>query len=387
MNGLFGQMGPSGMDPMFGGPQPQAPAPAPAPEPMGFGDRMMGILGGLGTGMQNFLEDDEKRARLAIALNSMRLNPDPNLARAMQGQMETAQATRLLSAQGNRTAMALEAEAGRIESADSSRASQLRSAAEFIRSNPQNSEAAKAGMELLFDTGATQFAPTVSGIQRDPNTGQQYVSYADRNTGEVRRVDIEGATDLTPQQEAELETDRSIRLLDIKTAQERGFAMMDRAESLYGSLNAYYKALEALDQNADSGFIRTNFLPAFDEATSSLRQAANSLGIDVINSATFGALSATELRLALSTELDLSLSPPELRKQIERQIRAKDKLRNELLKSANRLTSGIGYSDYIKEYQFIPMAPPEGVDMLMWSRATPTQKQEMLEAIEAGSNP
>jgi hypothetical protein len=93
------------------------------------------------------------------------------------------------------------------------------------------------------------------------------------------------------------------------------------------------------------------------------------------------------LRLALSTELDLSLSPPELRKQIERQIRAKDKLRNELLKSANRLTSGIGYSDYIKEYQFIPMAPPEGVDMLMWSRATPTQKQEMLEAIEAGSNP
>lgn len=386
MNGLFGQMGFSGMDPMFGSPQPPAPAPAPAPAPMGFGDRMMGILGGLGTGIQNYLEDDEKRARLAIALNSMRLNPDPNLARAMQSQMETAQATRLLSAQGNRTATALEAEAARIESTDSSRASQLRSAAEFIRSNPQNSEAAKAGMELLFDTSATQFAPTVSGIQRDPVTGQQYVSITDRNTNEVRRVDIEGAVALTPQQEAELETNRDIRLLDIKTAQERGFAMMDRAESLYGSLNTYYKALEALDQNADSGVIR-QFLPAFDEATSSLRQAANSLGIDVINSATFGALSATELRLALSTELDLSLPPQELRKQIEKQIRAKDKLRNELLKSANKLTSGIGYSDYIKEYKFIPMVPPEGIDMLMWSRASATQKQEMLEAIEAGGNP
>ena len=386
MNGLFGQMGFSGMDPMFGSPQPPAPAPAPAPAPMGFGDRMMGILGGLGTGIQNYLEDDEKRARLAIALNSMRLNPDPNLARAMQSQMETAQATRLLSAQGNRTATALEAEAARIESTDSSRASQLRSAAEFIRSNPQNSEAAKAGMELLFDTGATQFAPTVSGIQRDPVTGQQYVSITDRNTNEVRRVDIEGAVALTPQQEAQLETDRAIQLQDVKTAQERGFAMMDRAESLYGSLNTYYKALEALDQNADSGVIR-QFLPAFDEATSSLRQAANSLGIDVINSATFGALSATELQLALSTELDLSLPPQELRKQIEKQIRAKDALRNELLKSARRLTSGIGYSEYIKEYKFIPMVPPEGIDMLMWSRATATQKQEMLEAIEAGSNP
>jgi len=385
MNGLFGQMGPVGMDPMFGGPQPPATAPAPAAQPQGFRDRMMGILGGIGSGIQNFLDDDEKRARLAIALNSMRLNPDPNLARAMQSQMETAQATRLLSAQGNRTAMALEAEAGRIEGTDSSRAAQLRSAAEFIRSNPQNPEAAKAGMELLFDTGATQFAPTVSGIQTDPKTGQQYVSYADRNTGQVTRVNIEGATALTPQQEAELETNRAIRLQDIETAQQRGFAMMDRAESLYGSLNTYYKALEALDQNADSGVIR-QYLPAFDEATSSLRQAANSLGIDVINSATFGALSATELRLALSTELDLSLKPAELRKQIEKQIRAKDKLRNELVKSANRLTSGIGYSDYIKEYKFIPMAPPEGIDMLMWSRATPEQKREMIEAAEAERN-
>jgi hypothetical protein len=352
---------------------------------MGFGDRMERILGGLGTGIQNFLGDDEKRARLAIALNSMRLNPDPSFARAMQSQLETAQATRLLSAQGNRTAMALEAEAGRIEGTDSSRAAQLRSAAEFIRSNPQNSEAAKAGMELLFDTKATQFAPTVSGIQTDPKSGQQYVSYADRNTGEVRRINIEGATALTPQQEAELETNRAIRLQDIETAQQRGFAMMDRAESLYGSLNTYYKALDALDQNADSGVIR-QFLPAFNEATSSLRQAANSLGIDVINSATFGALSATELRLALSTELDLSLKPAELRKQIEKQIRAKDKLRNELVKSANRLTSGIGYSDYIKEYKFIPMAPPEGIDMLMWSRATPEQKREMIEAAEAERN-
>jgi hypothetical protein len=352
---------------------------------MGFGDRMERILGGLGTGIQNFLDDDEKRARLAIALNSMRLNPDPSLARAMQSQLETAQATRLLSAQGNRTAMALEAEAGRIEGTDSGRAAQLRSAAEFIRSNPQNPEAAKAGMELLFDTGATQFAPTVSGIQTDPKTGQQYVSYADRNTGQVTRVNIEGATALTPQQEAELETNRAIRLQDIETAQQRGFAMMDRAESLYGSLNTYYKALDALDQGADSGTIR-QYLPAFDEATSSLRQAANSLGIDVINSATFGALSATELRLALSTELDLSLKPAELRKQIEKQIRAKDKLRNELVKSANRLTSGIGYSDYIKEYKFIPMAPPEGIDMLMWSRATPEQKREMIEAAEAERN-
>jgi len=147
MNGLFGQMGPVGMDPMFGGPQPPAPAPAPAAQPQGFRDRMMGIFGGIGSGIQNFLDDDEKRARLAIALNSMRLNPDPNLARAMQSQMETAQATRLLTKQSNQTAAALRA-AAKTET-NAQRKDQLTKLADYIDANPTNTEAPKLAVQYL----------------------------------------------------------------------------------------------------------------------------------------------------------------------------------------------------------------------------------------------
>ena len=131
---------------LLGQPVPN-PAPEPAQEPMGFRDRMIGILGGLGTGIQNFLDDDEKRARLTIALNSMRLNPDPNLARAMQSQMETAQATRLLKTQSNQTAAALRA-AAQTET-NEQRKSQLTKLADYIDANPTNTEAPKLAVQYL----------------------------------------------------------------------------------------------------------------------------------------------------------------------------------------------------------------------------------------------
>ena len=82
------------------------PPPPPA-SPPGFGQRFMGILEGIGGGISDYLDDDEKRARLVLALNSMRLQPDAGLASAMGRQLETAQQMRLLNAQGNRTAAAI----------------------------------------------------------------------------------------------------------------------------------------------------------------------------------------------------------------------------------------------------------------------------------------
>jgi hypothetical protein len=177
MTGLFGQMGPAGMDPMFGGPQPpaQAQAPAPAAQPQGFGDRMMGILGGLGTGIQSFLDDDEKRARLAIALNSMRLNPDPSLARAMQSQMETAQATRLLKSQGNVTAETIRKMGGRNAEAYASAVEKNPSLAKeyfaaFLKERGTATTSQMTGEQLNADSGVTQYDPTaVYNVKTNPS--------------------------------------------------------------------------------------------------------------------------------------------------------------------------------------------------------------------------
>ena len=78
--------------------------------PMGFGERMTGILGGIGRNVNNFLDDDEKRARLVMALNSMRLEPDRGLSYAYGRQLENAQALRADTQSANRTAQFLSAQ-------------------------------------------------------------------------------------------------------------------------------------------------------------------------------------------------------------------------------------------------------------------------------------
>lgn len=339
-----------------------------------------GFLSSLGRGALDYLSDPINRKQLAIGFNAMRLNPDANLARSLQGQIETEQGLRLLRGQGNKTADALEQRANKIAKTDPQRAAQLLTAAEFIRNNPTNTEGISAAANLLFDS--SQFAPTVSGVQTDPVTGEQYVVITDRNTMQPKRMTVGGARQLTPAAEAELETQNAIRLQDISFAQETGQAAMGQVADLDRQIEKMVVAYKALrDQGARSG-IFIGALPAFDAGTAQLRSMANQLGIDVINSATFGALSQEELKLALRTELDLTLSPPELMKQIDAQIRAKDKLRNELFKMAQGLTSGVGYSDYIKKYQFVPLAPPEGVPLDVWMDATPTQKRELTSAAQ-----
>jgi hypothetical protein len=54
------------------------------------------------------LGDEEWRLRKALALNSMRLNPDAGFAAAVNSRLENLQATRLASSQRNKTADALE---------------------------------------------------------------------------------------------------------------------------------------------------------------------------------------------------------------------------------------------------------------------------------------
>jgi hypothetical protein len=196
----------------------------------------------------------------------------------------------------------------------------------------------------------------------------------------VYRKDIEGATALTPQQELELERENAIMLADREQAQNIGFDAFKRADQLGESIGSLYTAYNAIDEGAESGVFRS-MLPAFDSATAQLRTVASQLGIDVINSATFGALSEKELQLALATELDLSLPPAELRKQIEERIRAKDKLRVELINAARELTSGnMTYSQFIKQYQTVPLAPPPGVPLQIWGAMSNQEKQEFMQA-------
>jgi hypothetical protein len=91
------------------------------------------------------------------------------------------------------------------------------------------------------------------------------------------------------------------------------------------NLANYQIALDALDDGAKTGRIM-NLIPDVTAAAQSIKTAKSKLGLDIIGSVTFGALSEAELKLAMDTALpDANLSPDELRKWINDRVNAQRK--------------------------------------------------------------
>jgi len=338
--------------------------PTPPQPPQTLGSRAMGILGAIGGGIKRSVQDPNFADRLVIGLGGMTMNPNQVLMQQAAANIEQRRKTELLSAEANKTIQYLRSK-GRED------------LAKMVESQPSTARA------VLEEYLKAEIRPgsglKTSAVMTDPNTGTQYVVATDPNTGDVYRRDIEGATALTPKQELEMESTAALREQDIQTAMNAGTKAFGQVESIDAQIDKLYEALGAVRDGAESGFIR-QFLPSFDAATAQLRAMGNALGIDIINSATFGALSAPELRLALSTGLDLSLSGKQLEDHIAAKIRAQTKLRNALYEKSRELTTGIGYSEFIQKNRVVPLAPPPGVDPLIWRDMLPEDKQEFMEA-------
>ena len=333
--------------------------PAPPEQPKTLGGRAMGILSAIGGGLQKTVQDPNFRDKLVIGLGGLSMNPNQVLMEQAAANIEQRRKTELLSAEANKTIQYLRSK-GRED------------LAKMVESQPST---ARAVLEEYLKAEIRPGAGLkTSAVMIDPNTGEQYVVATDPNTGDVYRQDVEGAIALTPAEELELESTAALREQDIQTAMNAGAKAFGQVESIDAQIDKLYEALGAVRDGAESGFIR-QFLPSFDAATAQLRAMGNALGIDIINSATFGALSAPELRLALSTGLDLSLSGKQLEDHIAAKIRAQTKLRNALYEKSRELTTGIGYSEFIQKNRVVPLAPPSGVDPLLWRDILPEERQ------------
>ena len=85
------------------------------------------------------------------------------------------------------------------------------------------------------------------------------------------------------------------------------------------------RGVDAIDKGADTGAIEKLF-PSINQATLELEQVASELGLDVVGSVTFGALSEGELNLAMSTALPTGMQEDELRKWLVDKMAAQRKL-------------------------------------------------------------
>ena len=96
-------------------------------------------------------------------------------------------------------------------------------------------------------------------------------------------------------------------------------------DRLVGNIQNYKEGIAAINEGAQSGFFISR-LPSMRTASIQLDNVVNRLGLDVVGSVTFGALSAGELSMAMSTAAPTSFAPEYLKEWFENRIKAKENL-------------------------------------------------------------
>jgi len=98
-----------------------------------------------------------------------------------------------------------------------------------------------------------------------------------------------------------------------KFQQEAARDMFDKADTIRGSISNIDQAIASIDDGAPRGIL-PNMLPDITAQSGALTSALRKMGLDVVGSVTFGALSKAELEIAMATAYPQNASGPELRK-------------------------------------------------------------------------
>lgn len=308
--------------------------------------------------VKGYFGNRENMVKLALAFNSMRLTPDTGLAAALGSELKTIQEGKAT----NKTQTAV---------VNWLKANGYDQYVEVALQNP------KAALEIFKQITQKEFAPgkspSVSGVQYDADQRAYVVVSKDG----VPTVEYLGTTRDDP-----VETERAKNQWDLSS--KRSDEISRKADGIEEQLGLYQQALVQLNNGAESGFVR-NMLPAFTKQTAALRSIAQQLGIQTINSATFGALSEKELDLALSTNMNLSLDPAELKQQIIEKMEATQKLYLEMRKKAAQLSS-MRFDEYnqMKDEEAKAnqkfLKKPDDVPQATWYAMTLDQKKRFYEA-------
>ena len=121
-----------------------------------------------------------------------------------------------------------------------------------------------------------------------------------------------------------------------------------KANAVTDSIASIDSAIAAIDEGAISGFF-ANYLPNITKASAELRSAMNQMGLDVISSVTFGALSQSEMEVAMSTAVPQNLAGPELKAWLIEKRDKQVKARSALEKAASYLSQpGNTISSWLK---------------------------------------
>ena len=298
-----------------------------------------GFMSKMGDGIGDFFGDEEKMARLTIGLNSMRLNPDASLAKSMESRLTSLRKNKALS--GGVVWLREYA----MKQTDPVKRKQFLDMADMAEKNPTLAKSiVEKGMQEAHGIGAKENKPYEP---RNDEEGKEYIPVYNPNTNTVDKV-YTGTTGMSPKQKISFETEEKIRQADVGRKDKKVAEMGGTIANVNGQINKMDGIIQSLDDGAWSGFV-ANYLPTLTTATANMIQLRNQLGLDVVSSVTFGALSATELALAMETAVPPGLGPLELKKWAVAKVQAMRKFNNEMYKKTEGLARADGYNSWLIE--------------------------------------
>ena len=321
----------------------------------------------------DFFGDRENMLRLAAGFNAMTLRPDTGLASIINSELEDIRARKVSS----KTVPAI--------------ISFLRSKGyeEYAKVVEQNPAMAKTVYEQVIQKelkpGATA---KTSSVQYDAQ-GRAFVNVSKDESQTIKFLkDPQGNQIMgeTTQDKQDAELAAAKMQAQYASAQKYSDSVLKKADNLDQQLQLFDRAIEALGEGAQTGPI-DQFLPSVRAASRELETIANELGITVINSATFGALSESELRLALDTNLPLGLNEGELKKFLRRKMAAVTKLKAEILNKAVDMRT-MPYDEFLKKQRdeaqenvrfLTPPSDFQPIGGVQWDDMTLQEKKQYME--------
>lgn len=150
-------------------------------------------------------------------------------------------------------------------------------------------------------------------------------------------VDAQESAKLNKRLEVEPEIVRQKELKKAAAGKaNKAFEQIDKIQANIGNLK---DAIQAVRDGAGTGPLMSR-LPSLRASSQRLDNIRNRLGLDVIGSVTFGALSEGEMRLAMETALPTNMEGPELIEFVESKIAAQEKVMKALDEQAAFLSNG-----------------------------------------------
>jgi hypothetical protein len=263
--------------------------------------------------------------RLAVGFNTMRLEPDANLAAGIRESMARRSDMAATAGSANRTVAMLR----NMKGPDGKPIPSALQAADLI-------EGGGPPGAILQSFYQSQNKASTGLANRDYPNGLSVVTQNDGTKKYMKNGVV-----LTDPTEIEAAVQDTIRYdSELAGSNRQAVLNQDRASDIYSkiglsrkSIQTTDRAIAAIDAGGISGFM-ADYFPSITQASAELANAMDTMGLDVISSVTFGALSEAEMRTAMNIGSPRSLAPADLRQWLVDKKDAQQKAMAALTKAA-----------------------------------------------------